>query len=200
MQNNKTNTRTMIQFALLAAIIVIMTFTPLGYLRLGVLEITFITVPVAIGAIVLGPLGGALLGGLFGLTSFFTCFGTSAFGAMLLSINPIYTFIVCMVPRVLCGWLAGVIFKAFKSKGVVSYGLSALACPVLNTAFFMSGLVLCFYNTEYIQGFVSALGAANPFMFVVLFVGVQGLVEAGVCTVLAGAVSKAVALYLAKQK
>ena len=41
----------------------------------------------------------------------------------------------------------------------------------------MSGLVLCFYNTDYIQGFVTALNAANPFIFVVLFVGINGLVE-----------------------
>jgi hypothetical protein len=37
----------------------------------------------------------------------------------------------------------------------------------------MSLLVICFYNTDYIQGFVDLLGATNPFMFVVLFVGIN---------------------------
>ena len=41
-----------------------------------------------------------------------------------------------------------------------------------------------------IQGFVSALGVSNPFTFVVAFVGVQGLIEAVVCFVLAGAISR----------
>ena len=49
--------------------------------------------------------------------------------------------------------------------------------PILNTLFFMSVLVICFYNTEYIQGFVTALNAVNPVHFVILFVGINGLVE-----------------------
>lgn len=55
----------------------------------------------------------------------------------------------------------------------------------------MSAVVLIFYRTEYIQGFVQALGVSNPFTFVVAFVGVQGLIEAAVCFVIAGAVSRA---------
>lgn len=54
----------------------------------------------------------------------------------------------------------------------------------------MTSLVVVFYNTDYIQGFVSALGVSNPFTFVVAFVGVQGLIEAVVCFVLAGAISR----------
>lgn len=56
----------------------------------------------------------------------------------------------------------------------------------------MGSLVVCFYPTEYIQSFVSLLGAANPFMFIVLFVGVQGVIEALVGFVVSAAISKAV--------
>ena len=95
--------------SVLAAIIVIMTFTPLGYLNIGIVEITFLTIPVAVGAIICGPACGAFLGGVFGLTSFLQCFGIgrpSAFGAALLSINPVATGILCLVPRISAGLLA----------------------------------------------------------------------------------------------
>ena len=67
-------------------------------------------VPVIVGAIVMGPASGAILGGVFGCISFWECFGRSQFGAMLLGINPIYTFLVCVPTRILAGWLCGVAF------------------------------------------------------------------------------------------
>ena len=71
-----------------------------------------------------------------------------------------------------------------------------MACPLLNTVLFMSAVVLIFYQTEYIQGFVEALGVTNPLMFVVAFVGLQGLIEAGVCFLIASAVSRTLAVAL----
>ena len=56
--------------ALLTALIIVMAFTPLGYLKAGAIEITFITIPVIIGAVLLGPVGGLFLGAVFGITSF----------------------------------------------------------------------------------------------------------------------------------
>ena len=80
-----TKTIKMAQMAILIAVVLIMAFTPLGYLKTVGLEISLITIPVAIGAMVIGPLAGAVLGAVFGLTSFYQCFGMSQFGAMLLS-------------------------------------------------------------------------------------------------------------------
>ena len=61
--------------AILVAIMLIFAYTPLGYLKAGPIEITFMVLPVAIGAIILGPAVGAILGGIFGVTSFIQCFG-----------------------------------------------------------------------------------------------------------------------------
>ena len=108
----QTNVRYLVQLSLLAAIELVMAYTPLGYLRVFALEITFLMVPVTLGAILLGPAAGAVLGGVFGLTSFATCFSVSGFGDVLLSINPVFTFLVCVPTRILAGWLAGVLFKA----------------------------------------------------------------------------------------
>ena len=67
---NRTNVRWLTQLALLAAILLVMNYTPLGYLQLGPLSASLLTVPVAIGAMTMGSLAGAILGGIFGATSF----------------------------------------------------------------------------------------------------------------------------------
>jgi hypothetical protein len=56
----------------------------------------------------------------------------------------------------------------------------------------MTAFCLCFYNTEYVQGFVTTLGAANPLVFVMLFVGVNGAIEIGVNFIVCTAASKAI--------
>ena len=150
----KFDTVYMVEMALLIAIILIMAFTPIGYIRTLGLEITLIVVPVAVGAVTLGPAAGAVLGGVFGITSFIQCFGMSPFGAVLLSINPVYTFIVCVFSRILMGWLTGLLYQAFlrcNPLKKISVVLANLCCPLLNTLFFMGTLTAFFYQTEYVQ-------------------------------------------------
>ena len=193
---SKFNTKYMVELALMVAVILVMSLTPLGYIRTPGLSITLLTVPVAVGAIILGPVGGLICGLAFGLTSFYQCFVGGAMGTVLLGINPFGTF----VTQTTCphcngtGFVTGLIFKGLHSiKGVkkFSYYIASLCCPLLNTLLFMSSLVLFFYNTDYVQAFVTALGAKNPLIFVVLFVGVQGLIEAGICFIVASVVSRA---------
>ena len=199
--NNQHAARTkfMVELALMVAIIFVMAFTPLGYFQTMGLSITFLTVPVAVGAIILGPKGGAICGLAFGITSFIQCFGMSAFGAMLLSINPAGTFVVCVAARILMGWLTGLIYQGLKKVQPIrkiSVFLASLIGPFLNTFFFMTTLVLFFFFLEYIQGIVTSLGAKNALAFVVAFVGVNGLVEAIVCFILGSVVSKALQVAL----
>ena len=146
----RTRTLFMTKLALMVAIIVIMAFSPLGYLRTPGLTITFLTVPVAVGAIILGPAAGAVCGAAFGCTSIAMAMtGGSAFSAALLQINPFGLLFTLLVPRILEGWLCGLVFQAVKkfSKNG-AYIAASLACPVLNTVLFMSSLVLFFYRTD----------------------------------------------------
>ena len=193
--NKKFDTRYMVELAMMIAIILLMSFTPLGYIRTPGLSVTLLTIPVAVGAIILGPKGGAVCGLAFGATSFYMALtGRFAFAAMLLSISPVGTFITCIVARVLEGWLTGLIFAALYKKAStkkISYYIASLACPLLNTLFFMGFLCIFFYNTEYIQGIASGLGVGNPILFVTAFVGIQGLIEAGICFVIGSIVSRA---------
>ncbi len=189
-----TKTIKMTQMAILIAVVLIMAFTPLGYLKTAGLEISLIPIPVAIGAMVIGPAAGAVLGLVFGVTSFYQCFGMSFFGSMLLSINPVFTFIVCVPTRILTGYLAGVIFKILlkaDKKNTICYFAGGFITAFLNTLFFMTAIVVFFWNTEYIQSFNPT--GANVFVFVLLFVGVNGVVEVIASALAGGLVSKAVA-------
>jgi uncharacterized membrane protein len=114
---NRTNVRWLTQLALLAAILLVMNYTPLGYLQLGPLSASLLTVPVAIGAMTMGPLAGAILGGIFGATSFIQMVeGKSAMGAALFSVNPFGAFVVSFVARVLEGLCAALIFNALRGR------------------------------------------------------------------------------------
>ena len=155
----------MVQTAILTAIIILMAFTPIGYIKTAGLEITLIMIPVAVGAILMGPGTGALLGTIFGITSFIQCFGFSAFGAVLLELNPIYTFILTIVPRVLMGWLVGLIFRTLHridKTNFISFAVASLSGAVLNTVLFIGGLFLLFGNTEYIRGWGLTCRPSSP--------------------------------------
>ena len=195
MKNINTRTQKMVQMAILVAVMLIFAYTPLGYLKAGPIEITFMILPVAIGAIILGPGAGAILGGIFGVTSFIQCFGASAFGALLLGINPVATLITCIVPRILCGWLSGLLFRAMKKSGKLKtapYFIASLATALLNTLFFMGCIILLFWSDS---TFISTMSGWNLptdaiWPFLVAFIGVNGCVEAAVNFIAAGTVSK----------
>ena len=180
----------LVQNALLTALIVLMAFTPIGYLQIGVVKMTFIMVPVAVGAITLGEKSGAFLGLVFGITSFIQCFGLDAFGTTLFGINPAYTFIMCLVPRVLMGYLCGVAYKLIaRKKKKFALVFASFLAPVLNTVFFMSLLLLFFGNSDYIQGIRNG---AELWPFLVAFVGLNGVMEIATTTVIAPPVASAV--------
>lgn len=186
----KNKTQRMAQLALMVAVVLVMAFTPLGYFRAAGLEITLLMIPVTVGAIVLGPAAGAILGLTFGLTSF-AISATSGLGATLLTIDPVKHFILCVGSRVAAGWLAGVLFKTLKKADFKHrFGVTSFISPMFNTVFFMGMLVAFFYNTEFIQNIALKLGATNPITFMVGFAGIQGVGEAIVCCIVAGIVSK----------
>lgn len=194
MNKKKFNTKKMVELAILIAIIALMAFTPLGYLKLFTVDITLIVIPVAIGAIILGPTAGAILGFVFGLTSFILSF-SSALGAMMLDINPVYRLITCIVPRVLCGWATGMLYMGLKKSDKLSKAsvqAANLACPLFNTIFFMSAFMIFYYNTPTIQNIATSMKAANPIAFVFAFVGVNALIEAVACFIIGTAVTKAI--------
>jgi len=185
----QTNTKTlrMVQLAVLAAILLIMAFTPLGYLRIGPVSITFLTIPVVIGAIVIGPAGGAVLG---------QCFGMDVFGTTLMGINPFFTIILCLVPRILMGLLVGLIFRALIGNTrlkTIPYAAAALSGALINTILFVGALILFFGNTDYLRQF-----GPNIWAILGVLVTANAAIEAAVCMVVGAAIAKALGKYMSR--
>ena len=189
----KCDVRYLTQMALLVAVEMIMKAIGLGSVPVGPLYMSFLTVPIAVGAIILGPLAGMILGGVFGFVSFLDAIkGASIMTSNLLAVSPLHTFVLCVGMRVLMGACVGFVYQGLariSKNSTACCFVTSLSAPLLNTLFFMGYLVLAFYQTEYIQSLVSSKGAANPLMFVVLLVGLQGVVEAVVCSVVGTAVA-----------
>lgn len=198
MKKKHFTTSQLVVLGLMTAILFLMAYTPLGYLNIGPLAITFNVIPVAVSAIVLGPAGGAFTGAIFGMTSFLQCIGiggTSAMGVILFEINPILAFIQRFVPRFLDGLLLGYIFQIARRFTHMS-----LACMItgffsafLNTALFMTALVVLFGNTSYMQ---ELMGGKNVILFICGFVGINAIFEMIASTIITGAVG--MALYKAR--
>ena len=66
--NSSNRTRTLTTLGILTAIILVMSFTPLGYIKTLGLEITLLHIPVILGAALTGPVGGMVLGGVFAVS------------------------------------------------------------------------------------------------------------------------------------
>ena len=147
----KTKTRQLVILGLMTALVLIFSMTPIGSIPIGPLSITLNVIPVAISAIAIGPIGGAIVGGVFGLFSFLQCFGVgvpSAMGEILVGISPFAAFIQRFVPRVLDGLLAGFIFRGVSSlKNARSYYiLTGFISAMFGFALFMSGMLLLNYD------------------------------------------------------
>ena len=186
--SNKTRQLTIL--GLLTGILLLMAYTPLGYLNIGPLAISFNVIPVALAAITLGPAGGAAAGAVFGLTSFLQCIGVggvSAMGVVLFGINPVLAFIQRFIPRLLDGLLLGYIFRGVKKASNARVGcfVTGFFSAFLNTLFFMTALVVLFGNTEYMQGLI---GGKNIILFVCSFVGINAVCEMISSTIITGAV------------
>ena len=182
---------------LLTALILIFSLTPIGSIPIGPLVITLNVIPVAIGAIVLGPVGGMVMGGFFGIMSFLQACGIavpSPLGTMLFGINPVFSFILCFFPRVLTGLIVGVINNILKKKNIyVASYITGFCTALLNTVLFMSTLMLLFGNTDAIQ---DMRNGRNILVFMCAFVGINAVVEWISTTIIAGAVGSA--LYKSK--
>ena len=150
------NVRQLTILGLMTALVMIFSFTPIGSIPVGPLVITLNVIPVAIAAVTCGPVGGAVIGGVFGLFSFLQCIGVgvpSGMGAALFSINPFFAFVQRFIPRVLVGLIAGYAFKITKklSNNGVGGAVAGFMTAFSNTLLFMTTLVLLFGRTDYME-------------------------------------------------
>ena len=185
--------------AMLIALIAIMGFTPIGFIRIAPLglELTLIMVPVIVGAVTQGPAVSAILGAAFGIVSFIQCFTGSVLGGILLSESAIKTFIVCFAPRLLTGWLCGLIFKACEKhdkKKSWSFLVASISGSLLNTLLFLGFLALLFMNFTFSAEQTAAMGGVDSAISTVVLIatGINAPIELIVCAILGTATGKGV--------
>lgn len=193
MKTKKFNTSQLTILGLMSGILFLMAYTPLGYLNVGPLAVTFNVIPVAICAVVLGPTGGAVAGAVFGLTSYMQAMGiggVSALGSALFQISPVLTAVQCFVPRILDGICLGLIYRVVHKKAntYVSCAVTGFFSAFLNTLFFMSALVMMFGNTELIQ---NLMGGRNIIVGCCVMVGFNAISEMISSTIITAAVGTA---------
>ncbi|MBR5372633.1 MAG: ECF transporter S component [Oscillospiraceae bacterium] len=188
-----TKTKTIVILGMLTALLLIFSLTPIGTIPVGPLSITLNTIPVAIGAIALGPVGGLAMGTIFGLLSFGQAIGigvASAMGAALYDISPFFCLVQRLVPRMLDGLLIGLLHSVLQNKigGNTSSFVTGFFAAFLNTVFFMSALVLLFSNTEYMG---KLMAGKTALAYIVSSIGLNAIVEMIVTTIVAGAAGTA---------
>ena len=193
--------------ALFSAIVIIMAFTPLGYIPLGIINATIIQIPVIIGALFCGPKQGAFLGFLFGLTSFLkntiTPATLSAFvfspvlAANMFGIKGVlFSTFICFVPRILVGVLPYFVYKVMKKFSkwkMLNFVVSGVVGAFTNT-FLVMGSIYLLYKDAYAaaQGIdpTAVLGVIGG------IIGFNGVIEA----LLSGVIVSAVGIVLNKIK
>lgn len=204
---SKKQIKELVLTALFSAIIIIMAFTPLGYIPLGIINATIIQIPVIIGALFCGPKQGAFLGFLFGFTSFLKntimpatlsafvfspVLAAEMFGAK----GVLYSTFICFVPRILVGVLPYFIYKGMKNVSkwkTVNFAVAGVIGAFTNT-FLVMGSIYVLYKDAYAvaQGIdpAAVLGVIGG------IIGFNGVIEA----ILSGVIVSAVGVVLNKIK
>ena len=199
MKNNKEKkgTRWMVSVALLAAIIIVLANTPLGMIQLPIIKATTVHIPVIIGAILFGPLAGAILGGVFGICSLVSntmaptllSFAFSPFLASNLAgvLKALWISVGC---RILIGVAAGwiwILFRKIKLNTYVALAITGFAGSMVNTIMVM-GSIYFLLAQQYAEAKEVAVTAV--FGLIMGTVTASGIPEALAAAVLVAVIGK----------
>ncbi len=175
----------LVMCALFAALIVVMTFTPyLGYITVGVIEITTLHIVVIFASTVLGCKYGAIIGGVWGLTCIIRAFQ--------MGFIPFQNPMVSLIPRIIVGLMAGLVFfllSKAKCPKAISLSISAFMGTLTNTVLVLSML-------KVFGGFEVLFGEAAKTLDVIIatLIGTNGIIE------MVAAVILVPILYMATEK
>lgn len=196
----------MVQLAMLIALIFVMQYvgtlasTPLR--AIGI-EFSFVLIPIVIGAFLMGPVSGAVLGLVFGVMTIILTV-TAPGGTMTLILfesNPLLYCIVAIAKAVGAGLGSALIYKGldrlFKGKYVyLRTTVASATAPIINTGIFLLGMVLFFGNTIAEKW----AGGQNVFIFIVSLIWINFLVEFAINIILSPAVVRIIDIVSKKIK
>lgn len=155
MNTKKHDTRYMVSVGLMAAIVIVLANTPLGMIQLPIVKATTVHIPVIIGAILLGPMAGAILGGVFGVCSLISntmaptllSFAFSPFMSTTGIPGAIKAIWVSIGCRILIGVAAGWLWRLFKKiklNQVVALAITGFVGSMVNTVAVMGSIYILF--------------------------------------------------------
>lgn len=198
MKHKTKDTRWMAGVAMMAAIVVLLANTPLGMIQLPIIKATTTHIPVIIGAVLLGPMAGGVLGGVFGICSLVSntvapvatsmCFSpflstTGLSGAL----KALWVSVGC---RILIGVVAGwlwIVLKKCKVNDLVALPVVGFLGSMTNTITVMFSIFFLF-REEYAAAKNIAMEAFYDFVMGV--VTGAGVVEAIVALILVTVIGK----------
>ena len=193
----KKGTRWMVSVALMAAIIIVLANTPLGMIQLPIIKATTVHIPVIIGAILFGPLAGAILGGVVGICSLISntmaptllSFAFSPFLASNLAgvLKALWISVGC---RILIGVAAGwiwILFRKIKLNTYVALAITGFAGSMVNTIMVM-GSIYFLLAQQYAEAKEVAVTAV--FGLIMGTVTASGIPEALAAAVLVAVIGK----------
>ncbi|WP_106450590.1 ECF transporter S component [Trichococcus alkaliphilus] len=188
MQTQKNKTYRIAILGILSAFIIIQTFVPfLGNIPIPPLNPTIIHITVIVAAFVLSTKDGMLIGLVWGLARMVKAYTLPASPLdLLLWTNPI----IAVVPRVMVGLVAGLVFHAFLKRKQEKRGMviAAVLGSLTNTVLVL-GFIALFYGNEY----ATALNVDPSNLLKVLagIVATNGLGEAVAAGLIAPFIAKA---------
>lgn len=151
MSKSTSKTRQLTQLSLLIALEAVMAFTPLGFIMIPPISITILHIPVIIGAILMGPTYGGILGGAFGVLSMIKATFFAASPADLLfspfaSGAPVQSAVMCMVPRILLGVAAALLYQLLRqvTKDIAAMAVSCILATLLHSVMVLGAMWLFF--------------------------------------------------------
>lgn len=206
MNKIKKDTRWMVSVALMGAIVILLANTPLGMIQLPVIKATTVHIPVIIGAVILGPAAGAILGGIFGICSMISNTMTPtllsfAFSPFLSSDLPgvlkaIWISVGCRIMiGVVAGWL-WIALKKIKVNSWIALPITGFVGSMTNTVMVM-GSIYVLLAKQYAEAKSVAIGAV--WGLIMGTVTASGIPEAVAAAVLVAALGKALLAFVRKQ-
>lgn len=187
--STKARIRTMVLLALFTAIVAVLQLMGVA-IRFGTFAVSMVGVPVVIGGALMGPMAGAWLGLVFGITVL-----VSGDAALFLTWDPAATIAIVLLKGTLAGLAAAWLYRLLEKKqGFLAVLAAAIVYPVVNTAVFFIGSMLCFMD-DCVQ-FAASVGvtASGPVAIMVVFIGFNFFFELGLDLVLVGVIDRLIAL------
>lgn len=161
MEKKSRDTRWLTSVALMAAIVILLANTPLGMIQLPIIKATTVHIPVILGAILLGPAAGAVLGAVFGICSMISntmaptllSFAFSPFMSMTGIIGAVKAVWISVGCRIMIGVVAGwvwILLKKMKVNHLAALPVTGFIGSMTNTVFVMGSIYLMLAR-EYAQ-------------------------------------------------